>query len=115
MRSELGDKVRLQHILDAIDEIHKYIIGATLPVFLENSMMRFACVKQMEIIGEASNHLSTELKSKFSDIQWAQIVGMRNVFAHEYFGIDSSLVWEIIKNDVPELKEKVEHILKSID
>ncbi len=114
MRNELGDKIRLQHILDAIDEIHKYLIAANFAVFLENSMMRFACIKQMEIIGEASNHLSTALKSKFSDIEWAHIVGMRNVFAHEYFGIDSSLVWEIIKNDIPELKEKIEHILKSI-
>ncbi len=41
MRSELGDKIRLQHILDAIDEIHKYLVGAELPVFLGNSMMRF--------------------------------------------------------------------------
>ena len=114
MRSELGDKIRLQHILDAIAEIQKYLVSAELSVFLENSMMRFACIKQMEIIGEASNHLSTELKSKFSDIEWVQIVGMRNVFSHEYFGIDSSLVWEIIKNNIPELKEKVEHILKSI-
>ena len=114
MRGELGDKIRLQHILDAIEEIQKYILAVDLPVFLENSMMRFACVKQMEIIGEASNHLSIELKCKFSDIEWVQIVGMRNVFAHEYFGIDSSLVWEIIKNDIPELKEKIEHILKSI-
>jgi uncharacterized protein with HEPN domain len=65
MRSELGDKIRLQHILDAIDEIHTYLIAADLSIFLENSMMRFACIKQMEIIGEASNHLSTELKSRF--------------------------------------------------
>jgi uncharacterized protein with HEPN domain len=115
MRSELGDKIRLQHILDAIEEIHRYLIAADLSIFLENSMMRFACIKQMEIIGEASNHLSAELKSKFSEIEWAQIVGMRNVFAHEYFGIDTSLVWEIIKNDIPELSDKVEHILKSIE
>lgn len=114
MRNELGDKIRLQHILDAINEIHKYLVSVNLPEFLENSMMRFACVKQMEIIGEASNKISKELKSKFSDIEWAQIVGMRNVFAHEYFGIDSALVWEIIKTDIPELKEKIEHILKSI-
>lgn len=77
-------------------------------------MMRFACIKQMEIIGEASNHLSTELKSTFSAIEWVQIIGMQNVFAHEYFGIDSSLVWQIIKNDIPELKQKVEYVLKSI-
>jgi uncharacterized protein with HEPN domain len=114
MRSELGDKIRLQHILDAVDEIQKYLTSVDFPTFLENSMIRFACIKQMEIIGEASNHLSSELKSKFSDIQWSQIVGMRNVFAHEYFGIDSSLVWEIIKNDIPELKDKIQHILKSI-
>ncbi len=114
MRNEPGDKIRLQHILDPIDEIHKYLIDVNYAVFLENSMMRFACIKQMEIIGEASNHLSTTLKSKFSDIEWAQIVGMRNIFAHEYFGIDSKLVWEIIKNDIPELKEKIEIILQSI-
>ena len=76
--------------------------------------MRFACIKQMEIIGEASNHISCELKSKFTDVAWAQIVGMRNIFAPEYFGIDSSLVWEIIKKDIPELKLKITHILASI-
>lgn len=114
MRSELGDKIRLQHILDAIDEIHTYLIEADFSVFLQNSMMRFACIKQMEIIGEASNHLTPELKSKFAGIEWAQIVGMRNVFTHEYFGIDSNVVWEIIKNDIPELKEKIEHILQSL-
>ena len=114
MRSELGDKIRLQHILDAIDEIHTYLIAADFSAFLENSMMRFACIKQMEIIGEASNHISAELKARFSNIEWAQIIGMRNVFAHEYFGIDASLVWEIIKNDIPELKEKIEHIIKAM-
>lgn len=113
MRSELGDKARLQHILEAITEIEKYLLTADFTEFIENSMMRFACIKQMEIIGEASNHLSKELKDKFTDIEWAQIVGMRNVFAHEYFGIDSRLVWEIIKNDIPELKSKINQIISS--
>jgi uncharacterized protein with HEPN domain len=44
-----------------------------------------------------------------------QIVGMRNVFVHEYFGIDSTIVWEIIKNDLPDLKQKVEDILTKIE
>ena len=114
MQSELGDEIRLKHILDAIEEIEKYLLKVDFPIFVENSMMRFACIKQMEIIGEASNHISDELKSKFTDIEWAQIVGMRNVFAHEYFGIDSSLVWEIIKNDIPDLKEKIKFILQSV-
>ena len=81
---------------------------------MNNSMMRFACIKQMEIIGEASDHISEEIKIKFSEIEWAQIKGMRNIFVHEYFGIDSRLVWEIIKHDLPELKGKVVTILNAL-
>ena len=114
MRGKPGDKVRLQHILDAILEIENYLQETNFPDFMQNSMMRFACIKQMEIIGEAGNHVSNDTKSQFSTIEWAQIVGMRNVFVHEYFGVDSSLVWEIIKNDLPDLKEKIILILNSI-
>jgi len=115
MRGNLGDKVRLQHILDAILEIEDYLLNTEFSDFLQNSMMRFACIKQMEIIGEAGNHVTDETKAKFSNVEWAQIVGMRNVFVHEYFGVDSSLVWEIIKNDIPDLKEKIIQILNSYD
>lgn len=92
MRSSLGDKVRLQHILDAILEAESYLVDIEFEKILENSMMRFACIKQMEIIGEASNHVSEKAKSKFSSIEWAQIIGMRNVFVHEYFGVDDTIV-----------------------
>jgi uncharacterized protein with HEPN domain len=83
MRSKLGDKIRLQHIKESIDEIYNYIFETEFDAFINNSMMRFACVKQLEIIGEASNHISEELKQKFSEIEWIQITGMRNVFVHE--------------------------------
>jgi uncharacterized protein with HEPN domain len=115
MRGNLGDKVRLQHVLDAILEVEGYLHNTDFSGFMENSMMRFACIKQMEIIGEASNHVSDDTKAKFSTIEWVQIVGMRNVFVHEYFGVDSSLVWEIIKNDLPELKEKIIHVLDNFE
>jgi uncharacterized protein with HEPN domain len=75
MQSELGDKIRLQHILDAIAEIQKYLVTVEFSVFLENSMMRFACIKQMEIIGEASNHISAELKSKFRILNELKLSG----------------------------------------
>jgi uncharacterized protein with HEPN domain len=115
MRGKLGNKVRLQHIYDAILEIEAYLVNKEFSDFIENSMMRFACIKQMEIIGGAGNHISDETKSKFTSIEWTQIVGMRNVFVHEYFGIDATLVWEIIKNDIPDLKEKIKQILDSIE
>jgi uncharacterized protein with HEPN domain len=68
----------------------------------------------MEIIGEASNHISEELKALFTDIEWNSIKGMRNVLVHEYFGIDTRLIWEIIKYDLPELKTKVIGVISSL-
>ena len=115
MRGNLGDKVRLQHIYDAILEIESYVTNKEFSDFVTNSMMRFACIKQMEIIGEASNHISDDTKARFSKIEWSQIIGMRNVFVHEYFGVDSSLVWEIIKDDVPDLKFKIEEVINLIE
>jgi len=92
MRGKLGDSARLHNIIDTIVEIETYLVDADFETFLNNSMMRFACIKQMEIIGEASDHISEEIKTQFSKIEWGQIKGMRNIFVHEYFGIDSRLV-----------------------
>ena len=115
MRSKLGDKVRLQHILDAIQEIESYLVDVEFDAFLQNSMMRFACIKQMEIIGEASDHVTDEVKAEFTEIEWGLIKGMRNVFVHEYFGVDAHIVWEIIKGDIPDLKVRISEILNSLE
>jgi uncharacterized protein with HEPN domain len=114
MRNRLSDKARLLHILDAINEIEAYLFNTEFEIFLNNSMMRFACIKQLEIIGEASNLISPDTKNKFSDIEWNKIVGMRNIFVHEYFGIDIRLVWDIIKTDIPPLKSKIAEIVNQI-
>lgn len=114
MKGKLGDKQRLVHILESIEEIEKYTEGSTLEVFMQNSMMRFASVKQIEIIGEAANFISDETKNKFSEIQWRQITGLRHVLVHEYFGVDSKLIWQIIADDIPELKIKIKEVLLSI-
>lgn len=111
MRGKSGDIVRLQHIFDAILEIESYVLDKRFSDFQENSMMRFACIKQMEIIGEAGNHISDEIKLQFSTIEWSQIIGMRNILVHEYFGVDSKIVWEIIQKDLPELKIRIREII----
>lgn len=70
MRGKLGDEARLRHIYDAIVEIESYLAGKDFSDFLDSSMMRFACIKQLEIIGEASNHISDDAKSTFSSVEW---------------------------------------------
>jgi uncharacterized protein with HEPN domain len=110
MKGRVGDKVRLQHILDAIYEIEVYLEVVSYDQFAENSEKRFATIKQIEIIGEACNALTDELKARYPLVPWKAIVRFRNISIHEYFGVNLRLVWEIAKNDLPELKEKM-HII----
>ncbi len=111
MKGKIGDPQRLLHILDSVAEIEKYTSSASLEIFLKNSMMRFASIKQIEIIGEAANYISEETKSKFTAIEWQQITGMRHILVHEYFGIDSRLIWQIIISDIPRLKEAIQSVI----
>lgn len=114
MKSELGDRARLQHIFEAIKEIENYISNSSYQDFQSNSMMQFATVKQLEIIGEASNLLTEHFKKLYKEIEWREIVGLRNILIHEYFGIDTKIVWDILQIDLSKLKVQVEDILKQI-
>ncbi len=112
MQDRFGDRIRLQHIIDAITEIETYTKDATSESFAANSMMFNATLRQLEIIGEASNKLSEEFISQHSDIAWARIIGLRNLVIHEYFGIDDLAIWNIIKINIPAFKIKILEIEK---
>lgn len=114
MRSSISDKARLQHIYDAILEIESYIQESTYEIFQSNTMMQFACVKQLEIIGEAANHLSVHFKNLYSEIQWREIIDLRNLLIHEYFGIDTKIVWDIITTDIVLLKPHIKEISEQL-
>ena len=87
MKGSLGDEQRLVHILQSIAEIEDYTVNADLLEFKSNSMLRFASIKQIEIIGEAANQITVETKSNFPEIDWREIVALRNILIHEYFGM----------------------------
>lgn len=114
MRGPLTDKERVQHILDAIAEVEMYLTNVTLEQFLANSEKRFATLKQIEIIGEACNRITDELKLAHTEIAWRPINGFRNISIHEYFGVNLELVWEIATNDLPPLKEQMQLLLEEL-
>ncbi len=77
-------------------------------------MMFNASLRQLEIIGEASNRLSENLLNNHPAIPWARIIGLRNLVIHEYFGIDDITIWNVIKINLPELKAQIEKIIKNL-
>lgn len=111
MKGQMTDQVRVHHIIDAIIEVENYLVDISYEDFKANSEKRFATIKQIEIIGEACNHISPPLKEMHTEIEWRSINGFRNISIHEYFGVNFKLVWEIAKNDLPLLKESFQKIL----
>jgi uncharacterized protein with HEPN domain len=111
MRDKVADEVRLKHILDAISEIEQYIKDSTIEDFTQKSMLKFASIKQLEIIGEAANHISDRTINNFPDIKWRSVIGLRNLLIHEYFGIDEQIIWNIIIYDIPKLKQQIKMVL----
>jgi uncharacterized protein with HEPN domain len=110
MKGKIGDGVRLQHVV----EVDNYLKNCTLEQFISNSEKRFATIKQLEIIGEACNAITRELKSKHPEIPWKSIIGFRNISIHEYFGVSLQLAWQIAINDLPAVRVQIEDILAKL-
>ena len=104
--------VFLKHILESIDWIEKDIAGFSKEQFLEDIPMQDAVIRRLEIIGEAINNLPADFKKANPDIPWQDISDTRNKLIHGYFGIDLSLVWSIVQNDIPPLKEQIQNIFQ---
>lgn len=110
MKSNLGDRQRLFHIQEAIKQIEVFTENMNLNVF-ESNLVRSACIFQLEIIGEAVNKITQNIKNKYQQVDWINITGLRNIIAHEYWGIDYTIVWSIIISELPKLKMDIEKIL----
>lgn len=93
------------HIREATESIDEYLEGVSYDHFATNKMIIDAVVRELEIIGEASNNLSEEFRKRHSDILWRRIKNMRNFLIHEYFGVNTKVVWDTCKNDLPSIKQ----------
>jgi uncharacterized protein with HEPN domain len=108
------DSVYLRHILDAINKIESYI-SVGHDAFLLDSHWQDAVIRQLEIMGEATKRVSEGLRSRYPDIPWKRVAGLRDVLIHDYFGVDLEMVWEIAKTHLPQLKPEVEAILSAAE
>lgn len=106
------DKIFLMHILDEIKFLQKETKGLTFEQFMENELLKKACTRSLEIIGEAVKNLNPDFRKRHRDIEWKKIAGMRDKIIHFYFGVNWDIVWDVIEKRMPKLKEQIEGIIE---
>jgi len=102
------DLERLQDILEAVDRIQSRF---DLNCIEDDEMLQVWVLYHLQIIGEATRTLSSEIRQNYSQIPWSKIIGLRNRVVHEYFDIDLDIVIDVVAYDLPELKEQIQGIL----
>ena len=107
MREIIKDKGRLEHILKAMEYIIDFTKDVSFDIFVSNPMLRFAVIKNIEIIGEACYMLSSEFKNKYPEVEWAAIIKMRHILVHGYYQIEDEIAWAVVQKDLQPLKEKI--------
>jgi uncharacterized protein with HEPN domain len=108
-------RLYLDDILEAIQRIKEYISNMDFEDFAENRLVVDAVVRNLEIIGESCRALPQEIREKYPNIEWRKIVGLRNILIHQYFGVDLELVWDIVKNKLPELEIQIKKIKRDFN
>lgn len=107
------DLVRVHHMLDASREAVDFIQGKTRADLDTNRMLALAEVRLIEIIGEAARHVPGEIRDKYAEVEWKDIIGSRDRMIHGYYHVDHDIVWSILSHDLPLLIPILEKIIES--
>ncbi len=108
--SKRSDRLYVNDILECIEAVESYCRDLDYAAFVSNRMVFSATLRELEVIGEAAGKISATCKEQNSDIAWRMLKDFRNVLAHEYFGVDNEIIWDIVKQKLPLLKLQVRQI-----
>lgn len=100
-------RLYFEEMAEGCEAVEEFTGNMTLEEFLGDRKSYWSTIKMIEIIGEAARHIPVEIQMLMPDTEWHRIVGVRNVFAHGYFGIDPETLWNIIEVSVPRLKQQI--------
>ena len=113
--SRRSTKLYIDDILDAIRKIEKYAKGRSFSKLVKDEKTTDAIVKNFIVLGEAIRNLpEEEIRKKYADIPWREIMDMRNKIVHEYFSVDEKIMWDAIKNNLPVFKKQIMKLKKDL-
>jgi len=105
----------LRHILHQIDLLLENTNDVTYEDFMSDEFFRNGCIRGLEVIGEAVKNLSSDLRKNHKDVDWKRIAGMRDKLIHFYFGVNYDIIWQVIKDRLPDLREKIQAIIRELE
>ena len=107
------DRVYLIHIHECIERIERYTEGGE-EAFFTDTRTQDAVLRNLHTLSESTQRLSEALKTSHPEVDWRGIAGFRNILVHDYLGVNLSLVWEVVKRDLPHLKAKIQDITREL-
>lgn len=107
------DRLRLFHMRDAAEDATEIANGYSRAEIEETKMLQLALVKAVEVIGEAARHVSEETRALAPDIEWGDIVGMRNNLVHAYWKINYDALWDVITYKLPPLITELNRLIEA--
>jgi len=108
-------KLYIKDILNSILKTEEFIGDMSYRDFIEDDKTSSAIVRKLEIIGEASKNIPKEIRMKYKEIPWSDMAKMRDKITHFYFGVDYEIVWKVIKERLPTLKQQIQKLLKEVE
>ncbi|HOZ89672.1 MAG TPA: DUF86 domain-containing protein [Bacteroidia bacterium] len=106
------NKELLRHILDEIEFVLFHTNGKSQNTVFNDAVLSRAIIRSLEVIGEASKKIEPDFKTIHPHISWKEIAGTRDKLIHDYFGVDYDIVWDIIVNNLPDLKIQIREVLE---
>lgn len=107
------DREKLHDIVEAIERIERYAVRGR-KAFEQDELIQTWFTQNLQIIGEASRVLSSDLRIQHPEVPWSKMIGMRNILTHNYFEIDLDIVWAVVDQELLELRQKIETIMRSL-
>jgi len=108
------DRTRLIDMIDAITNVEKYADEGK-ERFLTDELIRTYIVHHLQILGEAGNKLTADLRSRHPEIPWPRILGMRHVLVHDYSRVDYGIVWDVVETELSRLKTQLQKIVQELE